>query len=125
VLVVLIPISAVAGTASTMANVTAAATAATIVARRRGTLDDAIFRGASPSGGSGAQDAAPAVAAPRSRREARTGPTAVVPVLPARELVEPVDDETAALPDDVLLGQCELPGSRAARSTDPETVRTP
>lgn len=43
VLVLLIPISAVAGTASTMANVTAAATAATIVARRSGTLDDSVF----------------------------------------------------------------------------------
>lgn len=43
VLVLLIPISAIAGTASTMANVTAAATAATIVARQEGTLDDAVF----------------------------------------------------------------------------------
>ena len=45
VLVLLIPISAVAGTASTMANVTAAATSATIVARRAGALDDEIFAG--------------------------------------------------------------------------------
>ncbi|MFE6966161.1 dicarboxylate/amino acid:cation symporter [Agromyces sp. NPDC057679] len=45
VLVLLIPISAVAGTASTMANVTAAATSATIVARRAGLLDVEIFAG--------------------------------------------------------------------------------
>lgn len=45
VLVLLIPISAIAGTASTMANVTAAATSATIVARRAGALDDEIFAG--------------------------------------------------------------------------------
>ncbi|MFF2273779.1 dicarboxylate/amino acid:cation symporter [Agromyces sp. NPDC058136] len=45
VLVLLIPISAIAGTASTMANVTAAATSATIVARRAGVLDDEIFAG--------------------------------------------------------------------------------
>jgi Na+/H+-dicarboxylate symporter len=45
VLVLLIPISAIAGTASTMANVTAAATSAAIVARRAGALDDEIFAG--------------------------------------------------------------------------------
>lgn len=45
VLVLLIPISAIAGTASTMANVTAAATSAAIVARRADALDDAIFEG--------------------------------------------------------------------------------
>lgn len=48
VLVLLIPISAIAGTASTMANVTAAATSATIVARRAGLLDDDIFNGTKP-----------------------------------------------------------------------------
>lgn len=45
ILVILVPISAVAGTASTMANVTAAAVSAAIVARRQGALDDEIFAG--------------------------------------------------------------------------------
>ena len=43
ILVLLIPISAVAGTASTMANVSAAATAAAIVARRNNQLNDEVF----------------------------------------------------------------------------------
>jgi Na+/H+-dicarboxylate symporter len=57
VLVLLIPISAVAGTASTMANVTAAATAATIVARRAGALDDAVFEGRATVSDDGDHDA--------------------------------------------------------------------
>jgi len=108
ILVVLIPVSAVAGTASTMANVTAAATAATIVARRLGTLDDAVFRGdhetevlaetakdaATPAGGD-AEVAASAVALAAE-------PQAVTETLSGEYLI----------PDDIPIGQCELPGAR-------------
>ncbi|WP_350348892.1 dicarboxylate/amino acid:cation symporter [Agromyces sp. G08B096] len=74
VLVLLIPISAVAGTASTMANVTAAATAATIVARRAGALDDDVFTGRRVVGDDGDEDAAaPAATAPSATTP---GPTA-------------------------------------------------
>lgn len=93
VLVVLIPISAVAGTASTMANVTAAATAATIVARRLGVLDDAVFRGERPP-----IEAPAEPASRRERRRAQTGPTPVVSDL--------------GIPADLPLGQCELPAAR-------------
>lgn len=93
VLVVLIPISAVAGTASTMANVTAAATAATIVARRLGVLDDGIFRGERPATKPPAQTV--------SRRERRSGQT---PPSPLSDL---------GIPADIPLGQCELPAPRS------------
>ncbi|SNT16129.1 hypothetical protein SAMN06309944_2337 [Micrococcales bacterium KH10] len=43
VMVLLIPINAIVGAASTMANQTAAAISATIVARRQGVLNEAIF----------------------------------------------------------------------------------
>lgn len=63
VLVLLIPISAVAGTASTMANVTAAATASVIVARRAGALDDAVFEGRVAVAADGDDDADASAAA--------------------------------------------------------------
>ncbi|KQZ86014.1 hypothetical protein ASD56_07015 [Microbacterium sp. Root166] len=124
ILVVLIPISAVAGTASTMANVTAAATAATIVARRLGVLDDAMFRSS--------RDGDPA---PTRRARRRSEPAAATPA-PGAEATQSApsqdraqtDAATAVLnrsageytmPDGVPFGQCELPGSRL-----PETVRT-
>lgn len=91
ILVVLIPISAVAGTASTMANVTAAATAATIVARRQGVLDDGVFRGESAPVGSGPVAARPVAADTR--------------VLLTDDLA---DDLTETIP----VGQCELPPLR-------------
>ena len=124
ILVILIPISAVAGTASTMANVTAAATAATIVARRLGVLDDTVFRS------SGDDDPT----APRRARR-RGGPTATnlpagadpASTAPSQDttqtdaatavLERPADDYT--IPDGVPLGQCELPSARR-----PEAVRT-
>lgn len=119
ILVVLIPISAVAGTASTMANVTAAATAATIVARRQGTLDDAIFLGTkdpssdrglradtAPVPATASSTATPVAAAPDA------SPAAVTAVLP--------ETPGFTIPDDIPVGQCELPTSRIA-----ETVRTP
>ncbi|MEV7692417.1 dicarboxylate/amino acid:cation symporter [Microbacterium sp. NPDC089189] len=114
ILVILVPISAVAGTASTMANVTAAATAATIVARRRGQLDDAVFRGtAAPGAPSELAVATPAASvvdgapprAPATRAEARTA--AATP--PAG----------ITIPDDIPVGQCELPADRS------RSVRTP
>lgn len=49
VLVILVPVSAIAGTASTMANVTAAATSAAIVARRHNLLDDEVFNDRAPA----------------------------------------------------------------------------
>lgn len=49
VMVLLVPISAVAGTVSTMTNVTVAATSATIVARRQGVLNDDVFAGIEPA----------------------------------------------------------------------------
>jgi Na+/H+-dicarboxylate symporter len=91
ILVLLIPISAVAGTASTMSNVTAAATAATIVARRQGALDEAVFRGEAPS-------QLKAEAQPEARREDPAPPTAVL--------------YDAELP----IGACELPGARTVRT---------
>lgn len=118
ILVVLIPISAVAGTASTMANVSAAATAATIVARRQGVLDDRIFRGESTPEG----DAAPGVAAATAAvpaaavagaaaAEAPAAATAATAVLETADL-----DEALLLDDDLLenlpLGQCEVPALR-------------
>lgn len=48
VMVLLIPINAVAGTVSTMANMTTAAVSAAIVARRQGLLDDDVFAGVAP-----------------------------------------------------------------------------
>ncbi|WP_164863642.1 dicarboxylate/amino acid:cation symporter [Agromyces sp. LHK192] len=59
VLVLLIPISAIAGTASTMANVTAAATSAAIVARRADALDDEVFAGRRVITDDGDADVAP------------------------------------------------------------------
>ncbi|MCC2034081.1 dicarboxylate/amino acid:cation symporter [Microbacterium allomyrinae] len=151
ILVVLIPVSAIAGTASTMANVTAAATAATIVARRLGTLDDAVFRGDGDLG-----PAFPARSETRRDRRARaasaaggtTGaavssagtasdPSAAPTLLLGRPLAgagTPVTDDALAterterdavtavlssagiteytIPDDIPIGQCELPGAR-------------
>lgn len=78
VLVLLIPISAVAGTASTMANVTAAATASAIVARRAGALDDEIFAGRRAVADDGDRDtvADPAAAAASAASTRRIdGPT--------------------------------------------------
>ncbi|WP_153684406.1 dicarboxylate/amino acid:cation symporter [Agromyces agglutinans] len=78
VLVLLIPISAVAGTASTMANVTAAATSAAIVARRAGALDDEVFAGRATY----AEDDAPAAAEPEAAPV--TGPEAAPALEPVR-----------------------------------------
>ncbi|MCM3657950.1 dicarboxylate/amino acid:cation symporter [Agromyces mediolanus] len=78
VLVLLIPISAVAGTASTMANVTAAATASAIVARRAGALDDETFAGRRAVADDGDRDtvADPAAAAASAASTRRIdGPT--------------------------------------------------
>lgn len=78
VLVLLIPISAVAGTASTMANVTAAATASVIVARRAGALDDEVFAGRREVADDGDRDTAadPATAAASAASTRRLdGPT--------------------------------------------------
>lgn len=78
VLVLLIPISAVAGTASTMANVTAAATASAIVARRAGALDDEVFAGRREVADDGDRDTAadPATAAASAASTRRLdGPT--------------------------------------------------
>ena len=95
ILVLLVPISAVAGTASTMANVTAAATAATIVARRQGVLDDAVFRGEADPAHSGA---APVDA----DADADAGVDAGVD----RGATE------VAIAGEIPLGQCELPRTR-------------
>lgn len=129
ILVVLIPISAIAGTASTMANVTAAATAATIVARRQGVLDDRIFRGeaepdgpvapaaAAASARTGQVDAATAVTAPTAAPTA----TAVLDdtvVLDDRALDAASRTDTVVLDDDLFIsddipvGQCEVPSLR-------------
>lgn len=119
ILVILVPISAVAGTASTMANVSAAATVATIVARRRGVLDDAIFRGPGrePAGpGRAATGAAPAATAVLD-----TEPTVATAVpstrAEARQFVD-ADTEAFVLPDDALVGHCEIPAI-------PRATRTP
>lgn len=111
ILVILVPISAVAGTASTMANVSAAATAATIVARRRGHLDDDVFREAKRP-----QDDAPAGAVPapaaggsqtttvprRAELRGRFAGTATA-VLPPLTTAEPDRREYP-----VPLGQCSV-----------------
>lgn len=145
ILVVLIPVSAVAGTASTMANVTAAATAATIVARRLGTLDDAVFRedhdldpaaartprgrrgggGRVPTTSQGADaSVAASVTAPAAGEEGATDPgTAPTLVIDdarsADTRVLSAPDPAYTIPDDIPIGQCELPGARLD-----ETVRT-
>jgi Na+/H+-dicarboxylate symporter len=51
VVLLVVPISAIADTARTASNVTAAAVAATIVAREEGALDDAVFSGTTVVGG--------------------------------------------------------------------------
>ncbi len=56
VMVLLVPISAVAGTVSTMTNVTVAAVSATIVARRQGALNDDVFAGHEPPEGPSLDD---------------------------------------------------------------------
>jgi len=114
-LIVLIPISAVAGTASTMANVSAAATAATIVARRQGVLDDAVLAGnaVAPTAPVPAA-AALATAAPAT---AASAPLGLPPITPA---VGSLDE--FFIPEGVEVGQCELPTTR--RSTRTDSVRT-
>ncbi len=99
ILVLLIPISAVAGTASTMSNVTAAATAATIVARRQGLLDDAIFRGDSQ---------APSALVEGADIDAEL------------EAVESIETSPALYSADLPIGQCELPGSRPVAGSTAE-----
>ncbi len=130
VLVVLIPINAIAGTASTMANVSAAATAAAIVARRRGTLDDAVFRAdGGPSGGSGRRSAAgPAVAA-TATAEAASGTTTTTAVL--ERPIDPqrpqdrTDTETldGLVPDGVPVGYCEVPAAPPVHIDETENAR--
>lgn len=126
ILVVLIPISAVAGTASTMANVTAAATAATIVARRLGTLDDAVFRGdaqsprglrrrAAAEGGTDAATAAtrtPAVSA-TTGPASDPAPNPSAAAVPTAVLANSVHADYT-IPDGIPVGQCEVPGTRPA-----------
>lgn len=118
ILVLLIPISAVAGTASTMANVSAAATAATIVARRQGVLEDAVFRAdrspaehrqVEPTHAAADDTAAHSTAAHSTA--ASTADSEPVPLTVTR----PVD-----LAVDIPLGQCELPGARRAAIPHPE-----
>lgn len=111
VLVVLIPISAVAGTASTMANVTAAATAATIVARRRGTLDDARFRVGGDHGAPLRRD--------RSRRARRAAgvTAAAIAAAPSVPAAAATTAATAVIPTDIPLGECELPAPSAPGRT--------
>lgn len=116
ILVVLIPISAVAGTASTMANVSAAATAATIVARRQGTLDTSIFGqdGRTPE----AQETHEASEVPdESEASSETETTRAVELEP-----EPVTQPLFSA--DLPIGQCELPGARRdQRSSSPALTR--
>ena len=76
VMVLLIPINAVAGTFSTATNVTAAAVSAAIVARRRGELDDRVFDGAgAPPEADPAAGAEPSAASP-ALHALFAGPTA-------------------------------------------------
>ncbi|NLA09495.1 MAG: dicarboxylate/amino acid:cation symporter, partial [Microbacteriaceae bacterium] len=107
-LIVLIPISAVAGTASTMANVSAAATAATIVARRQGVLDDAVLAGTA------------------ARADALPDPAADAPGPPPSSIPSPgtavLSLDEFFIPEGVDVGQCELPATR--RSTRTDSVRT-
>lgn len=124
ILVILVPISAVAGTASTMANVSAAATAATIVARRQGHLDDDVFRGlkspddptpaavpepAAPAEEQPLDDGAPQSAAPgapaprRAELRRRLGAGAATAVLPPL-----TDRDGAGSGSPVPLGQCSV-----------------
>src|SRR5690606_1289243 len=105
ILVVLVPISAVAGTASTMANVSAAATAATVVARRQGHLDDDVFAGRKDPDD---DTASSGPAAPRRRRVTGTSPLAPragqqTAVLPRTDAL-PID----RIPTPVPLGQCSI-----------------
>ena len=125
-LIVLIPISAVAGTASTMANVSAAATAATIVARRQGTLDDAVFRGvAAPVAGptpaqAQAAPVLPAETLPVTERLSVAGETATMQFPVAGAPLATLDE--FFVPDGIEVGQCELPTTRRTNRSD--SVRT-
>ncbi len=110
ILVVLIPISAIAGTASTMSNVSAAATAATIVARRQGTLDDSIFTGARVT----------TVSEARAATAQNDGPTPVAGIRSdagAQPDSNPQKPAGFTIPDDVPVGQCELPGAKTLTNT--------
>lgn len=81
VMVLLIPINAVAGTFSTSTNVTAAAVSAAIVARRRGELDDRVFVHDAPSPDVAATDAGPVDAGPAttlSHLAAAVAPTGTI-----------------------------------------------
>lgn len=100
ILVLLIPISAVAGTASTMSNVTAAATAATIVARRTGMLDDAVFRGEREA------------TVPQQQASSEV-PNAEAAQQPASAPAAPAAVSAPLLDEDLPIGQCELPGARS------------
>lgn len=106
VLIILIPISAVAGTASTMANVSAAATAATIVARRQGVLNDAVFAG-------GAVPETPAPATMVLEVSTTEAGASRAPIATLDEFY---------LPEGVEVGQCELPAPRVSDRS--ESVRT-
>jgi len=152
ILVVLIPISAVAGTASTMSNVTAAATSATIVARRLGGLDDAVFRGerepvapapagavataSLPAAGGAATAVDSSATAAPLRRSARTGaPATGVPATeapgtgtpgtgaPATGAPATDADNTASLSlDDAHTASLSLDDATASLSLDDETI---
>ncbi len=111
VLVLLIPISAVVGTASTMSNVTAAATAATIVARRAGVLDDAVFAAAT-SEPDRVELESEAGAAVESHASARV-----------EHDQEFADEWDVPLSGEIPLGQCELPGTTKTLSS-PSTARS-
>jgi len=140
ILVVLIPISAIAGTASTMANVSAAATAATIVARRQGALNDNIFRSettltpaptahtvsAASAPNTGVTQPAEALPPAFAGQDAATqavstgahaSTTAATLTLPTTQtaVLPTAGEEPPTAPlysDELLLGACEIPGSR-------------
>jgi Na+/H+-dicarboxylate symporter len=86
VLVLVIPISAIADTARTATNITAAMVASTIVARKEGLLDDAIFNDE--------RDYEPALAPAASRPADATSPADVprlVPVPQPSDLTQPLE----------------------------------
>lgn len=102
IMVLLVPISAVAGTASTMANVSAAATAAAIVARRLGQLDDDVFAGRKDP-----DDDAPVIGGGEptqpSSQPAAVGPNAQPP-FPGRHAGPLAVTHTARVP----VGECQV-----------------
>lgn len=117
VMVLLIPINAVAGTFSTSANVTAAAVSAAIVARRRGELDDRVFAGGQPlpdapahrgpahhaATHDAAADGTPATDPPAAHAPAADAPAANAPAADA-----PAADARDVSPDGTSAGRIAL-----------------